>query len=249
MSSTTRTSSATRTSDATRAGDTAGTAAVPPGNVLRIDGRRLLSAETIAAVGAFCDRVEDLAGHGNATIHVSGVPEGSWARELTVPLVNKWERALRRLERLPAATIAIADGDCGGAALDALLTTDYRIATRSARLVVSVEDGATWPGMALYRLARHGSSAAAIRRAVLFGTPVGAADALALQLVDELADDPVSAAATAEARAGAVSGAELAIRRQLLLDAPTTTFEEALGAHLAACDRALRRAAVVGARS
>ncbi|MFJ2262674.1 enoyl-CoA-hydratase DpgB [Streptomyces sp. NPDC087844] len=223
--------------------DTAGTS----GHVLRIDGRRFLSTETIAAVGAFCDRVEDFTGQGNATVHVSGVPTGSWSRELTVPLVNKWERALRRLERLPAATIAVADGDCGGAALDALLTTDYRIATRSARLVVSVEDGATWPGMALYRLARYGASAAAIRRAVLFGTPVEAADALALQLVDELADDPVAAAATAEERAGAVSGAELAIRRQLLLDAPTTTFEEALGAHLAACDRALRRAAVVGA--
>ena len=225
--------------------DTAETA----GRVLRIDGRRPLSTETIAAVGAFCDRVEDLAGRGNATIHVSGVPEGSWAHEVTVPLVNKWERALRRLERLPATTIAVADGDCGGAALDALLATDYRIATRSVRLVVSVEDGATWPGMALYRLARYGASAAAVRRAVLFGTPVEAADALALQLVDELADDPVTAATAAEERAGAVSGTELAIRRQLLLDAPTTTFEEALGVHLAACDRALRRAATIGSRS
>jgi isomerase DpgB len=41
---------------------------------------------------------------------------------------------------------------------------------------------------------------------------------------------------------GAVAGAELAIRRQLLLDAPTVSFDDALGVHLAACDRAIRQA-------
>ena len=33
------------------------------------------------------------------------------------------------------------------------------------------------------------------------------------------------------------------LRRRLLLDAGYTSFEDALGAHLAACDRALRLAA------
>ncbi|KOG89867.1 enoyl-CoA hydratase, partial [Streptomyces varsoviensis] len=37
-----------------------------------------------------------------------------------------------------------------------------------------------------------------------------------------------------------LSGKDLAIRRQLLLDARTTSFEDALGPHLAACDRLLR---------
>jgi len=41
----------------------------------------------------------------------------------------------------------------------------------------------------------------------------------------------------------AVDGRELSIRRRLLLEAASTSFEDALGAHLAACDRALRRAA------
>ncbi|MCZ9336264.1 enoyl-CoA hydratase/isomerase family protein, partial [Streptomyces sp. TRM76130] len=40
--------------------------------------------------------------------------------------------------------------------------------------------------------------------------------------------------------AGGLSGKELAIRRQLLFDAANTAFEDALGPHLAACDRALR---------
>lgn len=209
---------------------------------LRIDGRQPLSAEVVAAVGAVCDSAEDRAGQARIIVQVSGVPQTSWANELTVSLVSKWERALRRLERLPATTIAVADGDCGGLALDVLLATDYRIATGSVRLVVPVESGATWPGMALYRLAGYGANAAAIRRAVLYGTPVEAADALALQLVDELTDEVPRALSLAAERAGAVSGTELAIRRQLMFDASVTSFEDALGVHLAACDRALRRA-------
>ncbi|MER6079109.1 enoyl-CoA-hydratase DpgB [Streptomyces sp. NPDC001833] len=209
---------------------------------LRIDGGQPLSADTVAAVTAACDAAEDLQGRARVVVQVSGVPRGPWPDGLTVTLVSRWERTLRRLERLPATTVTVADGDCGGPALDALLATDYRIATGSLRLVVPVESGGTWPGMALYRLAGHGANAAPIRRAVLYGTPVDAADALALQLVDELTDDVPKALRIAADRAGAVSGTELAIRRQLLHDAAGTSFEEALGVHLAACDRALRRA-------
>ncbi|MGY4927217.1 enoyl-CoA-hydratase DpgB [Streptomyces sp. 900105755] len=210
--------------------------------VLDVDGRRPLSAESVDAVGAVCDRAEDSEGRSRVIVRVSGTPEAGWSSELTVTLVSKWERALRRLERLRASTVAVAGGDCGGAALDALLATDYRVGTGALRLVVPVGHGATWPGMALYRLAQHGARAAAIRRAVLFGTPITAADALALHLIDEVAEDPSSALKAARERTGAVSGTELAIRRQLLADASTTSFEEALGVHLAACDRALRQA-------
>ena len=209
--------------------------------VIRIDGTRPLSAEAVAAVGAVCDSTEDCGGHRQVIVHVSGAPAAASAGDLAITLVSRWERGLRRLERLPATTIAIATGDCGGLALDALLATDYRIAATSVRLLVPVEAGATWPGMALYRLSRR-SGATAIRRAVLFGTPIEATEALALCLVDELADDVVTALAAATELTGAVSGAELAIRRQLMLDAATVSFEDALGRHLAACDRALRQA-------
>jgi isomerase DpgB len=211
--------------------------------VLRVDGREPLSAAAISAVGAVCDSAEDGRTPARVIVQVSGSPQGPRPRthDLTVSRVSRWERALRRLERLPVTTIAIADGVCGGLALDVLLATDYRIATSSVSLAVPVEDGATWPGMALYRLASNRAGAAAIRRAVLFGMPVGASDALALQLIDELTDDVPSALATAAERTGTVSGSELAIRRQLMFDASATSFEDALGAHLAACDRALRR--------
>jgi isomerase DpgB len=208
---------------------------------IRIDGRRRLSAESVAAVAAVCGRAEDRGDRSAVVVHVSGSPGRSWAAadDLNVALVSRWERALRRLERLPATTIAVAIGDCGGLALDALLATDYRIASASVRLLVPVEAGATWPGMALYRLGHQ--AGAAVRRAVLFGTPIAAGEALALRLIDELTDDPVSALATAAELTGAFPGAELAIRRQLMLDAATVSFEDALGRHLAACDRELRR--------
>lgn len=227
-----------RATDLAQAAD----ALVAVGDVaIQIDGRQPVSAESIAALSAACDRAEDQGNGGRLIVHVSGAPAGPSAGALTVALVSKWERTLRRLERLPAATIGVASGDCGGPALDALLATDYRVAVLPVRLLVPVESGATWPGMALYRLA-HQAGAAAIRRAILFGAPIEAGDALALHLIDDLTDDPADALAEAADLAGAFSGAELAIRRQLMLDAPTASFEDALGAHLAACDRALRRA-------
>jgi isomerase DpgB len=206
---------------------------------LSIDGSHPLSPDAVAALVAVCDRAEERAGQDAVIVRVSGAPGPAWARGLTVALVNKWERAVRRLERVAAATIGVADGDCGGLALDALLATDYRIAAPSVRLLVPVAAEATWPGMGLYRLAHQ--TGAAIRRAVLFGAPIVAVEALALHLVDEVTDDLVGAQAAAAGLAGAFCGTELAIRRQLMHDAPTASFEDLLGVHLAACDRALRR--------
>jgi isomerase DpgB len=198
----------------------------------------------IEAVRTFCNRIEDRLVTGLAVIHVSGVPDASWARDLSVGLVSRWERVLRRLERAPLATVAIASGDCSGTALDVLLTVDVRIAVRGTRLVPVAYDDATWPGMVLYRLARHAYVGPA-RRAALFGTPLDAVTAAQAGLVDEVVDDPDAALDAVVALTAGVAGEELAIRRQLLLDAGHTRFEDALGSHLAACDRALRRGAGV----
>jgi isomerase DpgB len=211
--------------------------------MLRLDGSRALTAESVAELGALCDQAEDGAANGCVILQVSGVPGPGWSIDLSVALVSKWERALRRLERLPAVTIAVADDDCGGPALDALLVADYRIMLAGARLVMPVVAGATWPGMALYRLARQAAVPAPARRAVLFGTPIGAAEAQAMGIVDDVAVDGALALEQAMEVAGAAPGAELAIRRQLLLEAMSTTFEDALGPHLAACDRVLRSVA------
>jgi isomerase DpgB len=216
---------------------------LPP---LRIDGSLPLSAGTTAALNGFIDQVED-SGAGVAVLYLSGAPSASVDQgQLDVHLVNKWERAVRRLERVKAATVAVVTGDCGGVALELLLATDYRLATADARLLVPSGSGAAWPGMILYRLANQ-VGMARIRRTVLFGTPVSAIEAAELNLVDQIVDGEEtvreSEIALVTGLLGPDAGAELAIRRQLMLDATTTSFEEALGKHLAACDRALRRAA------
>jgi isomerase DpgB len=197
---------------------------------LRIDGAEPLSYDLVAKVNAFSDRVEDAGA--TATIHLTGAP-ASPAHPDSIHLVNKWERALRRLERLGAVKIAIATGDCGGIATEVLLCTDYRLASRDLRVLVPAGLDAAWPGMGLYRLANQ-VGVARVRRAVLFGTPIQATEAVTLGLVDELGDDVTELVASCP-------GPELAVRRQLMLDATTTSFEDALGRHLAACDRELRR--------
>ncbi|MEU2794198.1 enoyl-CoA-hydratase DpgB [Streptomyces sp. NPDC007100] len=206
---------------------------------LEVDGSAPLTAASVKALANLCDRAEDQGGSGVVTLHVTGVPDRGWADGLDVTLVSKWERALRRLERLPMATLAVARGECGGPALDAFLAADIRVAVLGTRLVLQSDGSATWPGMAGYRLVQL-AGAARPRRAVLFGLPIEAPEALALGVVDELVDDPEKAVAAAAGLVSGLSGKELAIRRQLLFDAGTTSFEEALGAHLAACDRALR---------
>jgi isomerase DpgB len=211
--------------------------------ILRVDGSRPLSADSLAELGAVCDAAEGAGAHAFVIVRVSGVPGPDWANDLPVALVSKWERGLRRLERVPAVTIAVAEEDCGGPALDALLAADYRIMPAGAKLIVPVVAGATWPGMTLYRLARQAAGTAPARRAVLFGTPIEAATAQGIGVIDEVAGDTTIAIEKAMEVAAVARGTELAIRRQLMQEALTTSYEDALGVHLAACDRSLRRLA------
>jgi isomerase DpgB len=229
----------------------ASTAEPNPDLSIRIDGARPPAAATVARLDALCGRAEDLDPAGGvAVVWLTGAPDPSWTLGLAVALVNKWERALRRLERLDLPTLAVATGDCGGTALEALLATDYRIADSTLRLLLPADPSGIWPGMALYRMTNQIGVAAA-RRAVMRGAAIPAAAALELQLVDEVVDDPraaLPAAINLIGGAGGTGSGGTAMRRQLILDAPTTTFENALGSHLAACDRVLRRVPVEALR-
>lgn len=204
---------------------------------LEVDGTQPLTRELVDRLHAFADEVED-AGDAVAILALTGHPATAGTPD--IGLVNKWERALRRLERLPATTVATVHGECGGTALEALLVADVRIGTPDVwlRLPSGAGGADAWPGMAHYRLANQ-VGVARVRRAVLVGEPMSAETALELGVLDELVAD--GAVAGAAARAFTVpAGADVAVRRQLLLEATTTTFEDALGRHLAACDRVLR---------
>ncbi|MEV7238625.1 hypothetical protein AB0N06_33240 [Streptomyces sp. NPDC051020] len=88
---------------------------------LTINGTEPVSATAVKAVTAVCDQAEDRPGPGIVTVEVSGAPAAGWTGGLGISLLTKWERALRRLERLPVATAAVATGDLGGTALEAFL--------------------------------------------------------------------------------------------------------------------------------
>ncbi|MEU4570624.1 enoyl-CoA-hydratase DpgB [Micromonospora sp. NPDC023956] len=205
-----------------------------------IDGSLPLRPATVAALDAFIDTVEDAPVGSVALLDLTGVPTPADTDRPPLAVVNRWERVLRRLERVHTTTVAVVRGDCGGTALEALLGTDLRIATADARLHLPVTTDGVWPGMALYRLANQ-VGYARLRRAVLRPAPIPADRAVALDLVDEVSDDVATTLAETVAALAATAGPDVAVRRQLMLDATTTPFEEALGRHLAACDRLLRR--------
>lgn len=198
--------------------------------------------ELTARVDAACNEVEDGDEPGVVVLALPGSPgaDRSWPGVVSMPEVTRWERALRRLERTPAVTVAVAAGHCVGPALDVLLTADYRIATTEFELLLPVNEGHFWPGMGMFRLTRQ-VGGALVRRIVLWGDRLSAARAQEIGLVDELTGDVDEAVRGAAVLLGRAAGAELAVRRQLLLEAASATYEEALGAHLAACDRELRR--------
>ena len=227
--------------------------------VLSVDGARPLSPELVGEVAAFCDRVEDRSPslatsvsapaprpHAETSValwlHSAG-PARRWPGDgATIDLVSRWEKALRRLERLHAATIAVVEGWCGGPAFEVLLTADYRVADADATFCVPATGSDVWAGMALHRMAAQLGPAGA-RRLALFGAELPAPQARDLHLVDAVETDPWAHADERLAQFGALLPDELAIRRRLVIDAPATAFEDALGRHLAACHRMLRRTA------
>lgn len=205
-----------------------------------------LSAELVRAVNEFCDRAEDAETGTTGVLRLHGRAHGadgdavSWpGGEGGIRVINRWERAVRRLERLSVVTVAVLTGRCTGPALDVLLATDYRIAEDDATLTLPTGSGHFWPGMALHRLATQ-IGVAPTRRLLLHAPELSATAAAELGLLDETTDDAEAALVAKTLWLGDIAGPEFAIRRRLLLDAPTTTFEDALGVHLAACDRALR---------
>jgi isomerase DpgB len=210
---------------------------------LTIDSTGALSSALIAAMNQMCDDVEDAGGNSVVVLHLGSAADAgatvSWPGEPDIHLVTRWERALRRMERLTAVTIAAVHGVCAGPAFEALLAADYRIVARDLRISLPLDSGAGWPGMVIHRLANQLGVAKA-RHLVLFATEVTAGKAEQIGLVDEVVDDVTATVAARIAELSEMAGTELAIRRRLLLEATSTSFDDALGAHLAACDRTLR---------
>src|SRR2546429_9836968 len=72
----------------------------------------------VDSLNGLCDRVEDGSGDSVVVLYLHDATDNldrAWPGKVGIHTVNRWERALRRGERLDAGTIAGAEGHCGGA--------------------------------------------------------------------------------------------------------------------------------------
>lgn len=192
-----------------------------------------------AHVNQICDQAEKKT---NAVLvfHFKSTAPWGWPGPVSINHINLWERTVRRLERLTAVTITVVSGAVTGPCLDLLLATDYRITSNDFRLKMPVNDKQVWPGMALYRLVNQVGLGWG-RRLFLGTHEIKAQSALDIGLIDEIADITPELISSVVLRYAGIASVEISVRRQLLLEAQSTSFEDARGTYLAACDRELRR--------
>ncbi|MBB2988395.1 enoyl-CoA-hydratase DpgB [Terracoccus luteus] len=195
------------------------------------DGLDRAAVETITETAALSAQATAL------VLQVSGRGAEDVAPELTV--VNKWEAALRSLERADVPIVATATGPCHARALEVFLTADVRIASPTATFALA-DPGRVWPGMALHRVVTQ-IGAHVARRLLVEQGELSAQDALDVALVDRLVDDPRAEALRMLSVTSRLPNPDHARHRQLIFDAGSSSFEEALGRHLAAIERLLRR--------
>jgi isomerase DpgB len=208
-------------------------------------------SKTIQQIHEACDAAEDIGQYDALLIHIQGSDRVLTGENMDMPLHSQWERALRRIEMLRVPTVCVVDGACVGLMFEVLLCTDYRIAGTQLLLGLAHVADSLWPSMAIHRLATQLGVAQA-RTLVLFDTTVEGDQAIQLGLIQRIAADPTAASSQFLANLRASGIQDVSVRRQLLLEAQNSSHESALGAHMAACDRALRRegrrAAALGVR-
>lgn len=191
---------------------------------------RWLSAAVAAAEDDPADLVLAVRGR---TAEVAGADVADWTR---------WEKAVRRLERLPRVTVGAVDGTVTGPAFGLLLALDLVVATPRTVLTCLDVPAGRLPGMAVHRLAKYVGLGHA-KRIVLAGRPLPAAEALRLGIVGEVSADPAQAAGRWLEPGGADRARAAYLSRRLLEESYAHSFEDALGGMLAAQERALREAA------
>ena len=158
--------------------------------------------------------------------------------ELAVYQVSRWEKALRRVEKLDVATVAQVEADVTGTGMSLILLADYRISLKPLTFGLKT-DGYILPGMVIHRLA-HQIGGAHARKMVLLGQAVDAEFLLQLGLIDQIVAAPNQAVADLVESLEQSVITDIAVRRRLLLECLHQSYDEALGTHLAASDRMLR---------
>jgi isomerase DpgB len=202
-------------------------------------------AAAIEEINGACDLAEDAGPQTALVVHVRDSVRELAGGSMDMPLFSQWERALKRIETLRAPTVCVIDGTCFSLMLEVMLCTDYRVASDRLEIGLAHVADSLWPSMALHRLATQLGVAQA-RALVLFDQSIGSDRALGLGLINSISNDPMATAHAFIATLEAAGVQDVSIRRQLLLEASASSHEGALGTHMVACSRALRRQAVPG---
>lgn len=211
---------------------------------LTIDAAAALSPFLVATLRTACDRAEDAPAGTPFVVHLRGTSEQirdiPWPGDnVSIQLATSWERSLRRLERISSPLICLVEHLCGGLALEILLCCDFRVATPNMR-VHRGPVARQWPGMLVYRLAKE-LGAARARSILLCTEELSASDAVAIGLVDLVSPHlHTELAHELPARMRGLLDPSVPLFRQLLSESFATPYEDALGLHLASCEKIIR---------
>ena len=212
--------------------------------LLHLDGAQPLSDALVEKVAKCITLTEEMESQPILCLCLSGSAEGAepvpWPGRTNVQQVTKWERTLRKFERLDALTMILCEGQCSWLALELMMVADWRIASEYFTMSVGAADGALWPSMSLRRLARQVGEGVA-RNLLLSGDNLDISSASKARIIDEVVLDGTSLVQATNAFLSKSRFVDFALRRMLLEESTSATYEDALGSHLAACDRALRR--------
>ena len=148
---------------------------------------------------------------------------------------NKWEKALRRLEKLRLASVACINGQCNYFHFQLILACDYRVATSQSSFQMPEIQKGYLPGMGLFRLAKYIGLGVA-RRFAFTGSHISASDAVKHGLLDVQCEVSQMGGILQELQTSLSSLDSEALQnaRRLLNESFSTPYEQAIGHFLAA---------------
>ena len=203
--------------------------------------RPRMNMQMINELTAVCDHLEDVSQckvvvfRGGTGDFCAGIDFEDFKPDAPLDIhgFNRWEKLVSRLERLDKITVVALEGAVVGGGFQLALVADARVASRTATLQCNEVQLGFLPGMATFRLAKYVGLGRA-KQLILRAKVITADDALALGIVDDVAEDVEQGVAQAIADFGPLHTVTVKLARRLLNECYATEYEDAIGNFLAA---------------